>query len=1143
MLIITTIISMRWSRSFGLLLMIIMLISITWVSLASASDESISVAGHWPFGPMWRVKTDDKYIYVAAGAEIRVYKQPHLDPNLIPEKPKVFTYEPYSKVYAGTRITSFEISGDYLYVVTEDRFEIFDISDLKNPVKVAEIYPPSEIYIGPLGGLAIVNDSVAYIGDYRYGGIWIVDIKDKYHPKTIGTIKGPSGVLAILGKYMYATRDKTIWIYDISNPTSPVKVNKITLKFSNYISGFARYGNYAYVVDYYTGIGILNISNVTNPVMIKKITGFTAVRTKVVGNLLFVATRYEDFRIYNISDPENPKFIAKASGGVPGYTEDIAISGNYVYVVASTYGLKIFGISDISKPKYKGAIKSNDVRAIAYVDGYLVSGGDYGIWVVDISNPAQPKEVTYLDNCGRVTAIKKIDHYLYLEGSWGYAIVIVDISDITHPKIVKKIVSVGPNEPRVGYGGYYDGKYWYTISADWKNFVVVNVSDPLNPKIVGRASIGGRAAGKIDNYVLLSTSKGVYVINVSDPTNPIVEAHPITSGKIASVLGTLVAIDKGSYLELYDFSNPLRPANLSKISTGGSPGSVRMLGNYLVAHFNTLKLYDISDPKHPKKVLEFNFHKNPLFYSAYTGRGGIIPYEDNKLIVAKQYEGIYILQLSTTPDTIPPVISDVKVMNITATTVVITWKTDELSDSLVKYGLKPGSYDHQIYDKTLTVNHRMKLSNLSPNTTYYFVVGSKDQSGNYNESSEHSFTTSSGKIDTTSPTTTYKITPEPNERGWINVTPVTVTFFRSDDSGIAYTNYSTDSKNWKKVEGENPFNVTLHNTTTIWFYSVDVNGNVEPVKSVTVKIDCNPPEIYDISVYTCKDSVKISWKTNETTVGMVRYGSKSGDYDHEVSDPTFAKHHTVRLTNLTMGTYYFVIVSIDEAGNSAQSEEMKFTIGNSSSRNSSTVDLEFSPKVRVLKVDWVKEITLKLNKAPNGLSGYNITVSVENSSIAEIESVEFPDWATLHDNSTLPSSTVWIKAVDLNDSVRPNAKNVEVVTVKIRGKAAGRTKITITTYRIDDDNGNPISLNTTECKVMVVPLPPLPKCNDPPTDPNGDGVYEDLNGNMKIDFDDVVKYFKFMYWIEKNYPAKFIDINKNGRIDFDDIVKLFKEVS
>ncbi len=71
---------------------------------------------------------------------------------------------------------------------------------------------------------------------------------------------------------------------------------------------------------------------------------------------------------------------------------------------------------------------------------------------------------------------------------------------------------------------------------------------------------------------------------------------------------------------------------------------------------------------------------------------------------------------------------------------------------------------------------------------------------------------------------------------------------------------------------------------------------------------------------------------------------------------------------------------------------------------------------------------------------------------------------------------------------------------------------------------------------------PLPGYENPPTDPDSDGLYEDLNGNGRLDFADVVAYFRYLEWIAANEPVDCFDYNGNGRIDFNDLVILFKAV-
>jgi len=63
-----------------------------------------------------------------------------------------------------------------------------------------------------------------------------------------------------------------------------------------------------------------------------------------------------------------------------------------------------------------------------------------------------------------------------------------------------------------------------------------------------------------------------------------------------------------------------------------------------------------------------------------------------------------------------------------------------------------------------------------------------------------------------------------------------------------------------------------------------------------------------------------------------------------------------------------------------------------------------------------------------------------------------------------------------------------------------------------------------------------------PTDPDSDGIYEDTNGNGRIDFADITLYFSQMEWIADNEPVSLFDFNGNSRIDFADINALFAEI-
>ena len=70
----------------------------------------------------------------------------------------------------------------------------------------------------------------------------------------------------------------------------------------------------------------------------------------------------------------------------------------------------------------------------------------------------------------------------------------------------------------------------------------------------------------------------------------------------------------------------------------------------------------------------------------------------------------------------------------------------------------------------------------------------------------------------------------------------------------------------------------------------------------------------------------------------------------------------------------------------------------------------------------------------------------------------------------------------------------------------------------------------------------VPGGNGKPTDIDRDGRYDDVNGNGRKDFADVVLYFNQMTWIAANEPLAAFDYNGNGRVDFADVTWLFNNL-
>lgn len=91
-------------------------------------------------------------------------------------------------------------------------------------------------------------------------------------------------------------------------------------------------------------------------------------------------------------------------------------------------------------------------------------------------------------------------------------------------------------------------------------------------------------------------------------------------------------------------------------------------------------------------------------------------------------------------DTTAPTISNVQVTNITSTSSVVTWDTNENATGEVNFGLTP-SYSFSTSQAGMLTSHSVTLEGLAANTIYNFRILSGDAAGNYATTLNLTFTT------------------------------------------------------------------------------------------------------------------------------------------------------------------------------------------------------------------------------------------------------------------------------------------------------------------------------------------------------------------------------------------------------------------
>lgn len=127
---------------------------------------------------------------------------------------------------------------------------------------------------------------------------------------------------------------------------------------------------------------------------------------------------------------------------------------------------------------------------------------------------------------------------------------------------------------------------------------------------------------------------------------------------------------------------------------------------------------------------------------------------------------------------------------------------------------------------------------------------------------------------------------------------------------------------------------------------------------------------------------------------------------------------------------------------------------------------------QVTTVDSTASVNLVYDAAPSGLSGYSININVTDPTVARITGVSFPTWATMKDNTTLPSSSCNLKAADLTEQVQAGATSIPLATLTISGLKAGSTTITATVVRMNDDTDTRLT-PTVEAGNFSVNVPPV----------------------------------------------------------------------
>lgn len=292
-------------------------------------------------------------------------------------------------------------------------------------------------------------------------------------------------------------------------------------------------------------------------------------------------------------------------------------------------------------------------------------------------------------------------------------------------------------------------------------------------------------------------------------------------------------------------------------------------------------------------------------------------------------------------DKIAPILSNISATSTSPTSEKITWMTNEISTSKVVYStqsLVTATSTQSISDINLIKEHSITLTNLLNSTKYFFMVESRDPSGNTATSTEMMFTTSDvPPADTTAPIITVLSTSSTTATS----TMVTWTTNELSTSIIEYAT-STLASTTPTVITDNTLAIShsvalsgLTASTTYYFRvkSKDFSGNMatsdEKTFTTNALPDTTPPVISSIITTPSATSTIVVWITDEPASSKIVYSHMSlanATTTQSIFDATLVTSHSIMITGLATSTqYFFKVESSDVKGNTSTSAQATFT--------------------------------------------------------------------------------------------------------------------------------------------------------------------------------------------------------------------------
>lgn len=336
-----------------------------------------------------------------------------------------------------------------------------------------------------------------------------------------------------------------------------------------------------------------------------------------------------------------------------GVTRAVEVRNNYAYVGGFHGSLHVIDMSDQRNPCEIGSADAGygENMDIEVYDNnvYMINYGDYAISIVDISEPKNPQLVDFYYTESHPFAIAQRGNYLFVGVARNPMFQVLDLSNPTEPIVIGRASLTGEYPPTA----IDIESNWAYISLATLGFSIVDISEITEPYEQSNIELeNGYYTAEVtvrNEYAYVSAGTGLSIINVADSMNPLEKGFfPTGSGALRlRVDGDYVYLAESSAgLWIIDVSRPEDPQSAGHFAVESGVIDVEVQEGFsyvpespaTVNDTGRVWILDVSDPAHPVQVSQIQgilpWSNTPLSIDVSNGYLYLTVPADSGLLIA-----------------------------------------------------------------------------------------------------------------------------------------------------------------------------------------------------------------------------------------------------------------------------------------------------------------------------------------------------------------------------------------------------------------------------------------------------------------------------------------------------------------------------